>query len=572
MPDVEVDLVRRSADVAEVGIAHLARTVDDAAHDGDLHALEVRGRGADAGGGLLNVVVRAPAGGAGDVLGLRQAHARGLKDVEGEFRRLLGIALRAHENGVADAVAEQRTDVEAARHGGREALRQPEAVLEQNAVARRNEGGEQAEGLYDGHVDAVGHGDERGRGLGQGGDGSGIARVDGDRRGVLEAQLGHEVLHLCGVERLEGRAGQHDAHGLVPAERDTAAGDDVGLALAVAEGVEGGGGRLGEVGGGVLDAGLEGRGEFKARRHLVHGVLRERDAQGVADAVGEQRADADGALDAGIFALTGLGHAEVHRVVPVLSGLFQTLDEQAVGLNHDLDVRGLHRKDELVVAEVSRNARKLQSALHHAPGRVAVAVEDAIRERAVVGADAHGAPVLLAEEDEGGEGEAHALELLLVLGVGVVALDELLFVDEVAGVDADFLNPLGGLHGGIGLEVDVGHERHVAAGGVELAGDVLEIRGVDLGLGREADDLAARLSEGKRFAHAACRVQRVAREHGLNADGVVAAEAEVADGDFAADAAGVAVQARAMLEGHGTNLLLTPLDFKSESRARAFLC
>eukprot|EP00965_Chrysotila_dentata_P236446 6201318-Pleurochrysis_carterae.AAC.1 len=38
LADVEVDLARRAADVAKVGVGHLARAVDDAAHDRDRHA------------------------------------------------------------------------------------------------------------------------------------------------------------------------------------------------------------------------------------------------------------------------------------------------------------------------------------------------------------------------------------------------------------------------------------------------------------------------------------------------------------------------------------------------------
>ena len=50
---------------------------------------------------------------------------------------------------------------------------------------------------------------------------------------------------------------------------------------------------------------------------FVDAVLGERDADGVADAVGEERADADGALDAAVLAVAGLGDAEVERVIPV---------------------------------------------------------------------------------------------------------------------------------------------------------------------------------------------------------------------------------------------------------------
>ena len=42
-------------------------------------------------------------------------------------------------------------------------------------------------------------------------------------------------------------------------------------------------------------------------------VLRERNPDRVADSVGEQAADPDGALDAAILAIAGLGDAEMNR-------------------------------------------------------------------------------------------------------------------------------------------------------------------------------------------------------------------------------------------------------------------
>ena len=38
---VEIDLARRSTDIAIVRISHFARTIDDTAHDTDLEPLEV---------------------------------------------------------------------------------------------------------------------------------------------------------------------------------------------------------------------------------------------------------------------------------------------------------------------------------------------------------------------------------------------------------------------------------------------------------------------------------------------------------------------------------------------------
>jgi hypothetical protein len=48
----------------------------------------------------------------------------------------------------------------------------------------------------------------------------------------------------------------------------------------------------------------------------VFGILRERNADRVSNAVGKQAADADSAFDATVLAIPRLGDAEVDRVVP----------------------------------------------------------------------------------------------------------------------------------------------------------------------------------------------------------------------------------------------------------------
>ena len=69
LADVEVDFARGAADVAEIGVGHFAGAVYDAAHDGELHALEMAGLRADALGGGLEIEKRAAAARAGDELG-----------------------------------------------------------------------------------------------------------------------------------------------------------------------------------------------------------------------------------------------------------------------------------------------------------------------------------------------------------------------------------------------------------------------------------------------------------------------------------------------------------------------
>ena len=75
---VEGDFPRAASDITVIGIGHLARAVDNAAHDPDFYALEVVGAASDSGGGLLKVEEGATTGGAGDVFGFGDASARGL--------------------------------------------------------------------------------------------------------------------------------------------------------------------------------------------------------------------------------------------------------------------------------------------------------------------------------------------------------------------------------------------------------------------------------------------------------------------------------------------------------------
>jgi len=126
-----------------------------------------------------------------------------------------------------------------------------------------------------------------------------------------------------------------------------------------------------------------------------------------------------------------------------------------------------------VVAVLARDAGELDRALDHARGRVAEAVHDAVGKRAVVRADAHGDAARLAEIDQRLEGLVDARELVPRTARRCLDDGELLFVGEVAGIDAHLLDPLRGFHGGVGLEVDVGDDGHIATGGVQLGADVL---------------------------------------------------------------------------------------------------
>src|SRR5690606_17245639 len=107
LADVEIDFSGSAADVAEIGVGHLAGAVYDAAHDGDFDAFEVSGAGADALGGGLQVEEGASAGGAGDEFGLGDAGAGALEDVVGEFGGANGVGFGFDGDEVAEAVAQE---------------------------------------------------------------------------------------------------------------------------------------------------------------------------------------------------------------------------------------------------------------------------------------------------------------------------------------------------------------------------------------------------------------------------------------------------------------------------------
>ena len=84
--DIEIHLARRSPNIAEVSIGHLTRAVDDASHDSDANSLEMSRGGLDAGRGGLKVKESSSAGGAGDIVGLEDAHPRRLENIVGQAK------------------------------------------------------------------------------------------------------------------------------------------------------------------------------------------------------------------------------------------------------------------------------------------------------------------------------------------------------------------------------------------------------------------------------------------------------------------------------------------------------
>ena len=173
----------------------------------------------------------------------------------------------------------------------------------------------------------------------------------------------------------------------------------------------------------------------KPTRDLLHGLGRQRDADRVADAGPQQRAQADRRLHRAGAQAAGLGDAEMQRVV---AGLGQLL----VGGDREEDVGRLHADLELVEVVVLQDARVVERALDHRLGAgLAVFLQQVLLQRAGIDADAHRAAVVLGRLDH----------LAHPLGAA-----------DIAGIDAQAGGAgLGRLDGALVVEMDVGDDRHV---------------------------------------------------------------------------------------------------------------
>ena len=275
----------------------------------------------------------------------------------------------------------------------------------------------------------------------------------------------------------------------------------------------------------LADACADGLEDVVGHGDFLDGVFGEGDEDGVADAVDEECADAGSAFVACLEGVASLGDSEVDGIVH--AEFLHLLDEEARALHHDGDVTGLHGEDELVVVLLTAHLRELDGGLCHAFGGVAVARHDAFGEGAVVGADAHGCVVALADVDEARHLVANLLDLVGILLVGEMNLAGVA-VGVVAGVDTHLLDNLCGDFGGLRVEVDVSHEGDVAAALGELVLDVVEVFGsTDVG-GCDADNLAACFDHAEGLFDSGVGIHGVGVGHGLNADGGAAAEGEVA--------------------------------------------
>src|SRR5712691_1389933 len=240
--------------------------------------------------------------------------------------------------------------------------------------------------------------------------------------------------------------------------------------------------------------------DVDADAHLFHRIGRERHADGVADALGQERAQADGGLDRPHTRCPRLGHAEVE-------GILDLVGERAVRLDHHERIGRFERDLHLRIAALLEDADVAEGRLHHAGRRrPAVLLEQVLLQRAAVDADADGNLALLGEVDD--------------------LLHEALAPD-VAGIQSEPVHPLlEGDQGELVVEVDVGDERDA-----DLALDLAELLGGLANGHRATHDLAAGRFQRPDLQERRLDVARVGLRHRLYGDGGVAAHLELAQLD-----------------------------------------
>ena len=181
-----------------------------------------------------------------------------------------------------------------------------------------------------------------------------------------------------------------------------------------------------------------------------------------------------------------------------------------------------------MIVEIARDPRELERTFHHAEGRVAVAIQDSVRKRAVVCPDPHRDPARVAQPDQRRKALADSLQLRCVLFVRVFADDEFFRICVIARVNSDLLHPFRRFHCGLWLEMNVGHDWHIAAALAQTFDDVLEIPRILHCWRGDPDDFAASICEFDGLLDRRLRVHRVTRDHRLDTDRIVAADPDVA--------------------------------------------
>ena len=122
------------------------------------------------------------------------------------------------------------------------------------------------------------------------------------------------------------------------------------------------------------------------------------------------------------------------------------------------------------------DAEELHTALYDAFGSIAIAVADAVGQRAMVHADADGCMILLADIEEWNESVFYLLQFVSIFLVGIFLLDELAGrINIVARIDTHLLAVESSNVGNVRIEVNISYKRCQIAVGTNAGIDVLHV-------------------------------------------------------------------------------------------------
>ena len=287
--------------------------------------------------------------------------------------------------------------------------------------------------------------------------------------------------------------------------------------------------------------GAEAHGLEQFLRHLhlagavAAGLRRQRDADGVADALLQQDAERRGRGDDALRAHAGLGEAEMDRVI-------RPRGEILVDRDQVLHRRDLGRQDDAVLRQADllgarrRGQRRLHHRLTHHRAGVARIGEPGVLlhqmrqqfliERSPVGADAHRLAESDREFDDVGE-----LLVALVLEADIARIDAVLVERLGAGrmigeqLVADIVEVADQRHGDAALAQAVADMGHGGGGLVAVDGD--------------ADQFRSRPRQRGDLLHRARDVRGVGIGHRLHDDRRTAPDGHVADLDLGGGVAGL---------------------------------
>ena len=270
-------------------------------------------------------------------------------------------------------------------------------------------------------------------------------------------------------------------------------------------------------------------GQTICHRNFGFGRFAERHTQRVADAIAQQGTYARCALDATVFAFTGLGYAKMQGVVHTFA--LHGSAQQTHALHHHNGVAGFDRDHHILEVLFLTNAEKFHATLHDTLGCVAVTAHDAVRERTVVHADAKRRSMLTTDGEQAQKTLFQTAKLGGIFLIGVLQMLELAGrVHIVAGIDAHFFDNAAGSHiGHVRIEMHIGHQRMVISGFAERGLDVAKVLGLDGALRGETHIVATGIHDALALLHARLGVVGRSRGHTLNAQGSIAAQRTVAD-------------------------------------------